>query len=148
MLKCIFPQENKNKSSVRDMCETCTLWSAAGASLALSTAFLLPTERHNPSGAPGLRLLLQGLIFTLPQHSPTSAASCSPLVSCNCCPPLLSYCRHGGGGFLLALQHLYLLPCPPATLTPAELAANPQGHVAQLMKASSPQAPCLRWYRQ
>lgn len=128
MLKCIFPQENKNKSSVRDVCETCTLWSAAGASLALATVFLLPTELHDPSGAPELCLLLRGLMFTPSQHSPTPAASCSLLVSCDCCPPLLPYCPHGGGGFLLALQHHYLLPCHPATLTPAELTASPQGH--------------------
>lgn len=65
MLKCTFPQENKTKSSERDVGETYIPWSAAGASLALATAFLLPTVlRDEASGAPGLCFLLRGLMFT------------------------------------------------------------------------------------
>jgi len=62
MLKYTFSQENKNKSSVRDMCETCSPWSAVGTSLALGTVFLLPTALcDDASGAPVLCCLLQGL---------------------------------------------------------------------------------------
>lgn len=93
----------------------------------------------------------EGWCLPLPQRSSALATSCSPLVSCDRCSPLPSYCPRGGGGLLRALRHHYFLLHPQLPPSPQHQRHIPRATGATLpIKASSLRAPgrALRWYGQ